>query len=401
MKISASSFRRVVLSVIGLLAATSFVPQLYVFGVPLFQVVLVFAFTMFLIVSGGVYSSKDQPYRDYCLYLLLSVPAIIYGAFTLGGTSILISFYSIVPLLLYMVLHNRLGLADYHVLLSSVLISVAAITILGWVIRLNLIPRNAFFDVMEPEFNLGYWGIRYTQSTRNADYLYPLVGLGLSAYFYRLGSIRFLGAMLMITFGVTLLASQSRGAIIAVVLFMTIFYFRSKGYHRIILYGLVVALALLFSSAILGQYSETYSRIIGSIFSFGSIDGSFSNSERLMILIASLESALINPVGWGVGNFMGAIEFWDEKHIFIGSAENAFVTILVERGWGAFTFLGLFFFHLIMGASRRKWPSISTYLLPLLVIYFCFNYELNGIFANFLLLLVLLDSTISKSEPIT
>ena len=47
------------------------------------------------------------------------------------------------------------------------------VTTIGWLLRLEIIPVDTFFDVIDSEFDIGYWGLRYTDSTRNNDYLYP------------------------------------------------------------------------------------------------------------------------------------------------------------------------------------------------------------------------------------
>ena len=65
-----------------------------------------------------------------------------------------------------------------------------------------------FPDARQSEVDLGYWGIRYMESSRNADYIYPLVG---SILCFKLVKNDILKKVFILFFLITAVYSKSRG----------------------------------------------------------------------------------------------------------------------------------------------------------------------------------------------
>jgi len=272
------------------------------------------------------------------------------------------------------------------------------ITIIGWLIRLELIHLNLLFhSIVESEFLLGYWGIRYLESTRNADYLYPLIGLAISLYFYLSNSNK-IYLFLTIIFQLTLIASLSRGAIIIAIL--TLFFLFYIAEKRIKIYSLLVLIILFFINFdyIYNIYLTQYAIILESIFQTKSIQHNFSNESRIVILTDAIYSSLLNPIGYGLDNYQMIYSIFDFNTRVSNSAENAFITILVERGWVAFLALLLIFFATIKYAYNYQNLNLNKVLAPMLLIYFTLNYELNNMFSCFTLYILLLDNYLNSNE---
>jgi hypothetical protein len=100
-------------------------------------------------------------------------------------------------------------------------------------------------------------------------------------------------------------------------------------------------------------------------------------------LNSTFDSFTSNPFGAGIDNFN--LKGFDTK-----SAENAYLTILLERGLFPFIFFMLFIYMCL--ASSLTHNNNSYIWVITLLLYFLFNYELNNIFGNFLLLFMVYET---------
>ena len=295
------------------------------------------------------------------------------------------------PLLLFLTNYIQIDKYVYLKLLWSLNISMVLIVVIGWLLRLSLIPSTIFFDVIPSEFNLGYWGIQYTSSTRNHDYLYPLVGLAVSIYFFTLNKYKLVTLGLIVFFITTLLASFSRGAIAISIVAVFLLLKKSTLTNRfvsILFFAVIISINL---NIIIKMYSSTYASILSSVFTTTNQESRFSNADRLSILNDGFSAAVINPIGYGINNYSSIYDSQIVNRI-TNSGENAFLTILIERGWFALFFFLQTFWLLYKQATFKGTVSLNRYLVLFLLIYFSFNYELNNSFATFIFFIMFLDN---------
>lgn len=374
-----------------ILAGFNFLPQFRLIGIPYFQLLIVFCILIGLFFLKIKTDFAIAEIKYYSWYLLASIPAFLIGLLLEIENSFLVYLYALFPYLLFIATIDIIDKYLYHKLLGILLISMVLITTIGWLLRLVIIPVDTFFDVIDSEFDIGYWGLRYTDSTRNNDYLYPLIGLPISMYFYVLKKYKILNIVLIFFFILTLISSLSRAALIISFLSIVQLIRLSTTQLRA---GVIVVLFLVVSfnfNLIMNEYDAKYNLIINSIFKLKDTDNKFSNEARLIIIEDALESSITNPFGYGLCNYSSIYEGNYREHIS-NSSENAYLTILVERGWLAFIFIINFLYYSFKTSVKSDEINLNKFLIPFLLIYFLFNYELNNIFGNFIFYLVFLSS---------
>lgn len=387
-----NKLQKILLFSLVILSCTNLLPQFKFETIPVFQMLL--AITIFISLFINKLSKNTVVTKKYLLYILASVPSLFISLISDDFGGLLVFMYTLFPLLLFLTTYFQIDKNFYWKLLLSLNISIVLIVITGWLLRLSLIPTTFFFDVIPSEFNIGYWGIQYTSSTRNHDYLYPLVGLAVSIYFFNLNKYKLVNLCLILFFIVTLLASLSRGAIIISV--VATFYLLKKSTlnNRFIIILFFSLLVLINFNLIKKQYSSAYNTIISSIFETDNHLSQFSNVDRLEILKDGFNAAMINPIGYGIDNYSKIYDSRSVKRIS-NSAENAFITILIERGWVASFFFLQVFWLLFKQSTLKGVVSLNRYLVFFLLIYFFFNYELNNGFATFIFFIMFLDNYFS------
>lgn len=380
-----------------LFAGLNFLPQFKISGTPIFQLLLIICVLIVVLVYKVKPMPKIQEIKYYYWYLLSSIPALFVGLFSEVEDAFLVYIYTLLPFLLFVTTFDKIDKQFYHKLLGLLSLSMAFITIIGWLLRLSFLPLNIFFDVIDSEFELGYWGIRYTGSTRNNDYLYPLVGLAISMYFFVLKKYKLINLLLIIFFATTLISSLSRAAIIISILSIVQLLRLSTKQLRI---GVFFVLFLIISfnfSFIMKQYDAKFNLILNSIFKTKDTETQFSNGIRLVIINDALGSSLVNPLGYGICNYSSIYEGNNREHIS-NSSENAYLTILVERGWLPFIFFMCSLFFSLKKGIKSEVVNLNMFLLPFLFIYFLFNYELNNVFGTFIFYMVFLSVFFMKED---
>jgi hypothetical protein len=383
---------------IMLFAGFNYLPQFKIFNIPIFQTLILFI-TLFAITN--TVRQKLPPlsaFKLYGFYIIFSLPALLIGLLKYDFVALQIFSYNLFPFLVFLFTYNKISLAKFKVILIVLNTSMFLIVTIGWLIRLGIIPLNTLFEVSISEFRLGYWGISYQPSTRNHDYLYPLVGLAISSYLFVNLKNGILNLSLILIFIITLIACFSRGAII-IASFSILMLFRIASTNRkFIIISILVVLVITNLQYVRNEYQTTYKAIISSIFELKNKDNKFSNADRINVIEDAFKASILNPLGYGINNY-GSIYKDTDKQIS-NSAENAYLTILVERGWLASFFFILTFISTIKNIINTNKIGLNHFLIPFLLIYFLFNYELNNAFACFIFYIIFLDAYLVKQPEI-
>lgn len=377
----------ILLFFIILISGLNFMPFARFNGVPSFQLLIVVYISFFF------FSLKKEPNLNslvlYRLFLISSLPCIFIGLILDSSNisdALIIYLYALFPYLLFRISYRYLNLLIFKKMLVALSLSMILIVTIGWLLRLGIIPVNTIFDVQDAEFLLGYWGISYKNSTRNHDYIYPLVGLCIHLYFYNTDYLKKISLLLIFIFTITLIASYSRGAIIITCILLLLLLKKSST-KKIISFSLLFFILISYNySFIETVFDFKYEEIIFSIFELNNSNTSFSNADRITVWSDALKASIANPFGYGISNysyiydksFTGRISF---------SGENAYLTLLVERGFFSFCFF-LWFLIYLLKRSLRFATEFNTFIIPAISVYYFFNYELNSVFPNFIFFLI-------------
>lgn len=250
------------------------------------------------------------------------------------------------------------------------------------------------------EHLLGYWGIRYEPSTRNADVLYPIV-MNVIAFNGVLNSKhKYLVAFWLIIFvvaGIAVLLSFSRGGWVAV-LFSWLYLAYKNGtkskrqfYKRIFKpVAIIMVACIIFGFLAPNKYEN---RLVARLSSITKLKDSSDNSNlaRIDILEASAIAILTHPIGSGSGLFGSEVQVPSLNRAKIGNAENAWVTSGVEAGWVGFGSLVLLAVYLWKANRKNELVFEQTHyiysgLTLAVLIYLLFNNEVNNLFFWMLLI---------------
>lgn len=365
------------------LSLMSFMPILRIENVPgaLFLILPLALWVVFDLLLNRSTLNKFE--MTYMLYLVASIPSLFLGVFRVGLISVYIYVYSVIAIIFSIAL-SRLVVKVRYIYIGSFIV-LLGLTMLGWVFRLGIIEPNSIFDsATSSEWMLGYWGIRYAASTRNADYFYPLLAAVLAN---RLFAGRLVKNFVIIFLLATVVLSLSRAGLISAALILLVL-----GYNQGLIRSFWAITLPLICLVIIGVYygylgPETL-EIVGEIVESISKGGSkFSNADRITILARTCEEIGHYPFGVGIGNF-------NLPGLNTASAENAFFTIFLERGWLA----GIFFASLLyqMATFKRFWRSSSALTMIVTVIYLSFNYELNNLSMSAMLGLILANRNFNE-----
>jgi hypothetical protein len=365
-----------------LLSATNFIAFFKIGGLSYFHIMLFIFSTLTLLFYRRIRLLNLNGLRSYWLYILFSIIPMLVGLFSSKDNVIIVIAYSLLPLFLFVIYSNNVCLKKFQVLLALLGLSVFFVVTLGWLLRVEILPLDfLFMEARADQFELGYWGIRYTAATRNSDYIYPMIGLVISYYFIRQGNKIIINEFLSIIYILTMFASLSRAAIL-------IGFFSMLFYHRRLFIYFFIAVALYISFGLINLF-DIYAPIVYSVLDIKlESSGTFSNGERLGIISDALSASIENPFGYGIDNY-NSIGYNSIGRIS-NTAENAYLTILVERGWFAIFFFVSSLFWMYK-ASLNNRTSFNYVLLPILAFYLLFNYEINGIFLSFILFFAFLD----------
>ena len=382
--------------VLSVLCGFSFFDFLKIGELPVFQLLMGLTILFYGFSRGKFQLPKLQNFVYYKYFIVVSIVPFLYSLI-FYSKGFLTYVYGVFPLVLAMVSFGLIDRKKYTKMLKLVVLSMFGVTLIGWLIFLRLIPIDSFFEASGAELDLGYFGIRYMSSTRNSDYLYPLIGLAISLYFF-LATKRKIYISLFIYFNLGLIISSSRGAIIISVLSL-ILIFRQNKTKITLLLPLIISVILIFLNreVIISALDNKYYAIINSMFSIRSSDVKFSNDERIDIVYDSIVTAIQYPFGVGIDNYSSV--YANRVGVRISnSAENAYLTYLVERGWLAFLFFSAFVASTLKKAYSYSDLNLNKFLALFIALYFVFNYELNNVFANFCIYLILLDTQLRLTE---
>ena len=387
----------IILFSILLISGLNFMPFAKFNDVPYFQVLIVVYLLFFLLPLKNEPNLKSLTL--YRFFLISSLPCIAIGLILdISNTSnaLLIYLYALFPYFLFRISYSYLNPSIFNKMLFTLSLSMIFIVTLGWLIRFEIIPLDSIFDVKDAEFLLGYWGISYQKSTRNHDYIYPLVGLCIHLYFYSTNYFKRISLVLIFIFSITLIASTSRGAII-ITFILLLLLIKKSSLKKIVSFSLILSFLLYYNY----NYIETifnlkYQEIIFSIFELK--NSNFSNADRIIVWSDALKASITNPFGYGISNydyiydknFMGRISY---------SGENAYLTLLVERGLLSFIFF-LWFIISLFKRNMLHQTGFNSFIVPAISIYYLFNYELNSVFPNFIFFLIFASDYLRFKYPI-
>ena len=324
--------------------------------------------------------------KDYFYFIVFSVPGLFIGLSYEQFDASYFFAYTLFPLLLYRELPLKQIDAKCFFLCGQVSL-VMSIT-LGWLVYLGILPNNyIYIDVMESEYELGYWGISYLPSTRNHDYLYVFscACLSLTLLKYKLSSfLKFFEMILFFLCLITLLLTLSRGAMIIAAWLFYMFYRDSSARMRRCTLILLILIFVFSFGYLMQNYYSTMKSVFLSIFGLektNSYGGVYSNDSRKRIYLNAIIYILSNPFGYGIQNYGIMSNGY-------GSAENAYLTLLVERGWLA----GIFFIRWLWRSFKESTRgTLTNSLSSCLLIYFLFNYEFMS-YTNIFLFFIILAS---------
>ena len=380
----------ILLFTILLISGLNFMPFAKSNGIPYFQVLIVVYILFFF------FPLKKEPNLKslaiYRYYLISSLPCLLI-VFIIDNSKIsdalLIYSYALFPYLLFRISYRYLNLLIFKRMLVALSLSMILIVTIGWLLRLEIIQMNTIFDVKEAEFLLGYWGISYKSSTRNHDYIYPLIGLCIHLYFYYTNYFKKISLLLIFIFSITLIASFSRGAII-ITCILSFLLLKKSSTKKIASISLLLFILISYNySYILTIFDSNYQEIILSIFELQNSNSSFSNADRITVWGDAFKASIVNPFGYGISNYSYIYDKSYSGRISF-SGENAYLTLLVERGFLSFCIF-LWFMIYLLKRNLRNATGLNIFIIPAISVYYLFNYELNSVFPNFIFFLILVS----------
>ena len=363
----------IVIASLFLLIGFNFLPQFKIYGVPIPQILVM----IFLVLS----SNLKVDYKVF-LFAIGVIVVFLFNDLLFNVNQIskqlIVLIYLIFPF--YLDTYYKTRQIDKNKYLKYILISITLITLLGWLIRLNYKYSTIIFkDLLESEYLLGYWGIRYKGSTRNADFLYPLIGASISLALIKKQN-KILLNILFTFFVFTIFLSKSRAALI-IGFFLLYVYIRSTKKNIVFKILLIfIIFYLIFKLSYL--FKIDLRKIFLSIFENSDIYSSYSNRSREEVFKIAILGFLKNPFGYGLNNYANIYLKYNNIRVS-NSAENALLTVLIENG----LLVSIIYIKLIIN-SLKKVTDKNLLVYPLFL-YFLFNYELNNIFGNFCIFLAM------------
>lgn len=174
-----------------------------------------------------------------------------------------------------------------------------------------------------------YWGIHYTESTRNADVHY-IVFPFLAVLSKKKKSP--LDVVLLIFFGLAMILSMARNTWICIAIVLIVYMVQQRGISGKLKY---IVLAILFIIA--GYYALQYFGMtdyfngkLESIFSLqrtGNVSN--SNSQRLEVVIFTFQTIFSHPLGVGAEHMA---KYYRSDGLALNHAENTYLNITAEMG---------------------------------------------------------------------
>lgn len=172
-----------------------------------------------------------------------------------------------------------------------------------------------------------YWGIHYTESTRNADVHYivfPLIALMVSEKknLFHWVAIALLGSAILLS-----MARNTWVCMVAVLLVNAQLGNDLKNYLKYVLIGIVGLFAAVFLLQYFGVIDYFAQKVL-SIFNLSS-GISNSNSQRADTIIVTLKTIFMHPLGVGANQMY---KYYHDAGIWLNHAENTYLNITAELG---------------------------------------------------------------------
>jgi len=244
-----------------------------------------------------------------------------------------------------------------------------------------------------------YWGIHYTQSTRNSDVYYPAIALCLIipyVFTKTTKTIKFVVCLAVAFFLAAIILSLSRGAWLSLaVVLMAVIYFMSLnkyiGKNAIVCGMLIIAMVGVYTVKKYGQIDYLVSKVL-SITSLAT-DESHVSSNRDRLAIASATIGIITENPFGVG-YEGLRNHYKNYGLFINHAENTYLNAFAELGVIGFVGFVVIILKPLREFYARLRRSFRTYDLSMflvclyLAVSYLFNVEYYGVLFWFIYSLI-------------
>jgi hypothetical protein len=201
-------------------------------------------------------------------------------------------------------------------------------------------------------------------------------------------------------FSCSLIFSLSRAAFIIWIIGLFFFLISINIKSKISFFLIIILIIGYFYDFIISVAIPQFTDIMISVVQPNQSELNSSNEERLKIIIDATISASINPLGYGIGNYSSIYKSNYVGHIS-NSGENAYLTILIERGWLSFIFFIFFYLKTILYNFNKKNFTSNLFFSFFSLIYFLFNYELNNVFVAFSVFFLFFSPTFFSNNTIT
>lgn len=175
--------------------------------------------------------------------------------------------------------------------------------------------------------SMKYWGIHYTEATRNGDVHYivfPLIALIV------LEKKKIYHWILIMVLGSAVLLSMARNTWLCMIVVLLVQILLGKNIKKVVKYilvgigGFIIAIILLQYFGMLDYFVQK----VLSIFNRGTGVAN-SNSERLNIIAVTLKTIVKNPLGVGANQMY---KYYNEAGLMLNHAENTYLNITAELG---------------------------------------------------------------------
>ena len=174
-----------------------------------------------------------------------------------------------------------------------------------------------------------YWGIHYTESTRNADVHYVVFPLIAVLVMKKKNPLHW---FMLLLFSTAVLLSMSRNAWICISIVFIVYLRLSEHKNKFsfiwillpIMFGLVAGYYLLQYFGLLEFFTQKILSIVNR-----SQGISNSNLQRLQIILVTIETIATHPLGVGSNNMS---RYFNSAGLLLNHAENTYLNITAELG---------------------------------------------------------------------
>ena len=174
-----------------------------------------------------------------------------------------------------------------------------------------------------------YWGIHYTESTRNADVHYiafPFIAILAKE------QKNFKDVLMLLFFGVAMILSMARNTWLCIFVVLLVYLFLQDDVNKKLKYMATALLAIAIGYFALSYFNMT-DYFVGKVLSIFSMHRtstvSNSNSERFNVILTTIKIIVDHPLGVGAE---GLPLYYRNEGFKLNHAENTYLNIMAEMG---------------------------------------------------------------------